>query len=112
MKYYSLRIEVDEINRQQIDEILGVKSNYHIVGWGFEIVEKDDDESIDFIDYFLNILEDKYIELSSLDINRNDISIWLIYEYDNECNLEFIPQKLKQLGENGINLCISCYEKG
>ena len=62
-----------------------------------------------FINQFLNILETKYSDLEKLNIEREHITFWMIYEYDHQCNMEFDPQRLKRIGENGITLCISCY---
>ena len=44
-------------------------------------------------------------------ISREDISIWVLYEYEGQCNMEYDPESMKKLGESGILLCISCWEK-
>jgi hypothetical protein len=108
-KNYSLRIITETSKIQQIDTLLGVKSNYNIGGWGLEIVEDTDDEYFDFINFFIRLLDGKYEQLKIIGIERSCISIWLLYEYDDQCNLEFVPNDLKLLGENGISLCISCW---
>lgn len=80
--------------------------------WTYEVIETETDKSFDFINIFLDILEKKYIELEKLNIKRSDISIWMLYEYDQQCNMEFDPKRLMRLGDNGITLCISCWESG
>lgn len=77
--------------------------------WCFEIEEKENDQYFDFINNFLDILEGKYEQLNLIGISRKDISLWFLYQYENQCNMEFLPGDLKRLGANGISLCISCW---
>lgn len=77
----------------------------------FEIIEEKNDPYFPYINFFLDILESKYNELSKIWIDRNDISIWYLYAYDNQCNMEWSPEQLKRLWENWISLCVSCWEK-
>ena len=79
--------------------------------WIYEVEQQESDEYFDFINQFLNLLETKYTDLEKLKVKRNDISIWMFYEYDNQCNLEFDGQRTKRIGESGITLCISCWQK-
>ena len=51
------------------------------------------------------------MKLESIGISREDISIWVLYEYEGQCNMEYDPVSMKKIGENGIVLCISCWEK-
>jgi len=80
--------------------------------WTYEVVEKDEDPHFDFINVFLDLLETKYNLLEELNIQRSDITLWFLYEYDQQCNMEFDPVRLKRLGDNGITLCISCWDSG
>ncbi len=57
-------------------------------------------------------MEGKYELLATIGIERKDITIWMLYEYDQQCNLEFDPIRMKRLGDNGIGLCISCWDAG
>ncbi len=34
-----------------------------------------------------------------------------MYEYEQQCNMEFKPKIMKQIGNLGVVLCISCWEK-
>jgi hypothetical protein len=111
MKYiYSLRIDTDIAYREKINIILNKDCNYLDICWGLEIVEEEEHEYFDFINYFLDLLEKKYLRLEQIGVFREHISIWMIYEYNNQCNIQFIPKDLKRLGENGVSLCVSCYE--
>lgn len=110
MKYYfSLRIDSKPEQIDEISNILGVKSNLENVHWGYKL-HVDNHGYANFIDIFLKVLNGKYDALEKIGIERDDISIWVIYEYEGQCNLEFSPLEMKKLGENGITLCISCYE--
>ena len=80
--------------------------------WTHTVILNGQDPYFDFINNFLDILENKYEKLEDLGIQRNDISVWLFYEYDSQCNMEFDPLRLKRLGDNGITLCISCWDSG
>lgn len=113
MYYYSLRINtVNLIQVRQVNELLGVRSNYPKEDdWSLEVVPKEDDPPFLFIDYFLSLLEGKYEKLESIGISRENISIWILYEYEGQCNMEYDPESMKKLGESGILLCISCWEK-
>jgi hypothetical protein len=44
-------------------------------------------------------------------ISTDDITIWYMYEYKQQCNMEFWPNITKRIGELGIVLCITCWEK-
>ncbi|MCL1943925.1 MAG: hypothetical protein FWF54_10315 [Candidatus Azobacteroides sp.] len=111
MLYYSLQIDTSIDKYDMINGILGVKSNSPHAGWEFGIEQKDDDEYIHFIDYFLSILKDKYEQLEVIGVTRNDISVWMLYEYEGQCNMEFSSEDMYNLGKEGIVLCVSCWEK-
>ena len=51
-------------------------------------------------------------QINWLKKNTQNISIWCLYEYDEQCNMEFQPNELKRLGDAGITLCISCWRRG
>lgn len=108
---YILGIGVEKDNMSLVDKILGIQHNNEThLGWVLEIEEKQ--ESIDYINFFLNILEGKYNALEQIGVTRDMISIWRYYEYDEQCNFEFSPQELKRMGDNGITFCISCWDTG
>lgn len=109
--HYSLRIRTDSSNYCTVSDILGVEVFDFSKGWVYEVVTIDN-KYFDFINEFLNMLDGKYEFLSKIGVSKNDISIWMIYEYEEQCNLEFLPKDLKRLGENDISLCISCFGAG
>ena len=108
---YNLKISCSSKGqKEKVSNLLRIKSNKQMSNtWCLEVQEKESDEYFDFVNHFLDILEGKYGQLESIGISKEDISIWLLYEYDNQCNMEFLPNNLKRLGENGISLCVSCW---
>lgn len=78
--------------------------------WTYTVDTDDEEPYFDFINKFLDILEPKFNELNELGIDKSNITFWLLYEYDQQCGLEFHPQEMKRLGESGIVLCIDCWQ--
>jgi hypothetical protein len=78
--------------------------------WIYEVESGETEKYFDFINVFLDLLEGKYSELFKLSVRPENISFWMLYEYDGQCNIEFDPLRLKRLAENGISLCVSCWE--
>ena len=66
-------------------------------------------KQINYITFFLNLLEGKYEALEKLGISREMISIWHLYEYKDNCYLKYSPDEFKRMGMNGLTLCVSCY---
>lgn len=116
--YYRLWIATDGQSEayNSISEILGIlpddiedESNNNI--WIYTKEQTETDAYFDFINEFLDLLEPNFPKLEDLGISCSDISIWKFYGYDQQCNMEFDPQRLKRLGDNYITLCISCWEE-
>lgn len=98
---------------EKVSNLLNIKPTKQMSNiWCLEVEEKESDEYFDFINHFLDILEGKYKQLESIEISREDISLWFLYEYKDQCNMEFLPNDLKRLGDNGIGLCVSCWGSG
>lgn len=111
MYIYRLQIlSSKSYSEEQLNNVIGVSSNFPHADWGIEIIQSDENFS-GILVYFLSLLEGKYERLESIGISREDISIWVLYEYEGQCNMEYDPVSMKKIGENGIVLCISCWEK-
>jgi hypothetical protein len=111
MKYFfSLRIDAKPEQVSKITDILDVEPNFPQVAWGYKLDIKDNGYT-NFVEYFLGFLEGRLDKLDDVGISREDISIWMIYEYEEQCNMEFTPSDMKKLGDNGITFCISCYKR-
>lgn len=113
MKYsYVLRINCNANQSEDVTNLLNViptKSTNN--RWEFEIVQDSKSNYIDYIQIFLDILENKYNKLEQIGVKRESIVIWIYYEYDQQCNMEFSPDNLIKIGSNGISLCISCWQQ-
>lgn len=107
---YILKIDCELQQINNITQIIGKEPSKKDIIWELILTEKDSDLPLDFINIFLNLLENKFDKLLELGIQRNDITIWMLYKYEGQCNMEFTPQDMKRLGENEITLCISCWE--
>ena len=109
--YYRLQIDAEgTTTHNKISQVLKIDSiskDY----WIYERIVNEENDDYDFINDFLGMLDGKYDALEALGINRDDISFWQLYEYDQQCNMEFDPLRMKRLGEMGITLCISCWQK-
>ena len=110
--FYRLQIVADNDAFLSISQVLGVDSTEPEGFWILELTEEASDPYSDPFNKFLDILEGKYEALAILGIQRSNISVWTLYEYDNQCNMEFLPREMKRLGENGIVLCVSCWDSG
>ena len=123
MKFYNLHVafSVPSWNTyNEISRILGLvptehtKSNFdqsdEPSDWHYQIIEKDEDPTIDFINVFLDILEPNFEKLAQLGIGRDAILFWLVYEYSKQCAMEFHPDEMQRLGQSGICLNIDCFE--
>ena len=121
MKYYQLFIETDNNPElyNHITKILCLQptedENYisknKYLTWMYMVAESEDAPYFDFINNFLDILEPKFDELESIGITKDKILFWKLYEYDQQCGMEFHPQEIKRLGNSGIHLNIDCWQK-
>jgi len=109
---YELKINTEEKFYENVSSIVELQPKSYKYGWIYEIVFEKQKEYYDIIAKLLDSLEGKYEKLQKLGIKNNDISIWIIYGYHNQCNMEFNPNTLERLGNRGVTLCISCYKAG
>ena len=107
---YSLRIDCE--NPDEVDRVLGTSyASSNGSSWIWELEQAESDPPTPFVDRFLALLNNKYTALQDAGVMRNDISVWVLYEYQQQCNLEFAALDLKRLGDEGLALCVSCWEK-
>ena len=122
MKYYDLIIDTDNSKNHydMISDVLNVLPNlentkshnndeFSIWTYRIQIDEHDDDSHT--IDRLLDLIEPKMDELFQIGINKNEILIWLLYEYTHQCALGFSPNELLRLGQLGIALNIDCWSE-
>ena len=106
---YILDIDCNSEQIEQVSNIIGKPSSEEEFGYNIILTQEDSDSYVDFINYFLDLLENKYEFLKETGIQKKDITIWMYYAYDDQCNMEFEPEDMKRLGENNIKLCITCW---
>lgn len=92
-----------------IDKILGINHNTDCF-WQFRI--EDEEESMYYMHFLMDLLKNKYADLLKIGVERDVISIWRLYEYDQQCNMEYSPSILKRMADNGVTFCISCWDSG
>lgn len=120
MKYYQLFIDTDNNSEtyNSVTELLGLQptkdekdkiSKDRYSTWMYIVTELETDPSFDFINNFLDILEPKFADLEKLGVTRDKILFWMLYEYDQQCGMEFHPQEMVRLGQSGIYLNIDCW---
>ena len=122
MKYYNLHIDFEPSwdTYNQVTNLLGVtpqkyektkfdKSDEPRI-WTYQIEREDEEEYLDFVNLFVDMVEPKFDELLKLGIDRENILIWLVYVYTEQCALGFSPDEMKRLGETGISFNIDCHE--
>jgi len=122
MRYFhwlEIKFEPDSEVHKSITEILSLEPKVENPGdqaepssWTYEVITENGDKYFDFINNFLDMLDKKFSALYEIGIRKENITFWLLYEYDQQCNLELDSIRMKRLGEAGITLCISCWDSG
>ncbi len=120
MKYYQLFIDTDNNLEtfNSITKLLGLQpteteydktSKNRYSSWMYMVTENDTDPGFDFINSFLDILEPKFVSLQILGVTPDKILFWMLYEYDQQCGMEFHPDEMIRLGQSRIHLNIDCW---
>lgn len=85
MKFHNLHITTKTFETyQKITKLLKVKpkkekANYSL--WTYQVVTNEEDKYFDYINNFLDLLEPNFKDLKALGIKKDDIIIWLFYEF-------------------------------
>lgn len=108
--FYELRIHTDESYYDDVSSILDLYPQNLSSGWSIRISFDEGRSFAKTANHFLDQLESKYSQLSYINVYPEDITIWIIYGFINQCNMEFDPATLERLGNHKIKLCISCYQ--
>jgi len=100
-----IRILTNKEKYIEINKIFNLTKNVNDINfWEIEVPENS-------IKIAYDILIEKIKLLERIDITKNDVSLWFLYEYENQCNMEFTTHEINLIGKLGITLCISCWEK-
>ena len=105
MQYYQLQIE----SKHNINEMFNC-SCFKQTGnlWIYEISEE---ETTDYVNFFIELIKKNKDKLEKNDITSHNITIWILYEYDEQCSLCISTKNMKMLSEENIELCIDCWQK-
>ena len=108
--FYRLLIQSETESKEKIDLILGDSNDLPEVGWGL-IIEENSPKFTSALNLFIDLIAENLSELNEIGISMDMITFWYMYEYEQQCNMEFPPEITKRIGELGILLCISCWEQ-
>lgn len=75
--------------------------------WSYRQQRYDGQPYVDYMSYYLDILEGKYGELAGMGIQRRDIMLQWLHRYEGRCHMEFRPDVLERMGKNGIGLSMT-----
>jgi hypothetical protein len=108
--FYRLLIICENEKKIEIDELLDLSESNVEVGWEL-IVEENSILFNQALTYFAELISNNLSSLKNIGITTEMISFWYMYEYEQQCNIEFNSELMKNLGNLGVTLCISCWEK-
>lgn len=100
-----------EIDYNAVGELLGCEVKEDLIY--SPVVDYSKTEEFKFYSelvWLLDLIEPHQKELCTMGINLNESTIWMIYEYFAQCNMEFDSDVLERIGKLGLKLCVSCYE--
>ena len=109
---YYLKIEVSLPTQVElIDSILEVKHDEEETGaWVLSMDYEPvfGDLPIFYISNFIGFLKGKYEALEQIGITRDKISIWRCVEGPEELFMEYWPEEMRMMAEEGIRVRIMC----
>jgi hypothetical protein len=109
---YCLRIHCPNRSvAEQLDCIFGVKGSASDGHWEYVLTEGQGDAHVDFSDVFTTMLRNTWGRVAELGVSRDDIEVWMYYEYSSQCNMEFSPSEMKRPADAGLTFCVSCWEE-
>ena len=104
MRYW-LRIN----SKKNINALLSTDVFKYKYFWNYEISEVSSQSPIMEI---VSFLKKNQTSLFENNIKSENMSVWINYEYEKDCRFSLSHEELKSLGDLGIPLCFSCWEKG
>jgi hypothetical protein len=108
--FYKLQIQCDIKKKGQLDLMLGESNDDLNLGWNL-VIEENAPEFNQALNVFIDLVSNNLPKLKEIGIPLSAITFWYMYEYEHQCNMEFWPDITKKIGELGIVLCISCWER-
>ena len=107
--FYRLQIQCSAEQRQGLERLLGASTDDPALDRGW-VIDEDAQGFAHALPLFLNLLTRHGDALAQLGVSGEQLTVWYCYEYEQQCNMAFEPDVLKQMGALGVTLCISCWE--
>ena len=110
---YRLIIFSRDVNPSTINDILGLNSMANSNDRDIWIHYHNDDQLEDARDpiiFYSNLVSEKIKDLLKSGIDKDDIRLELLYEYNGQCNLELTSDQIQALTKTGLSINISCWE--
>jgi len=108
--FYRLLIQCDLGKKEKIEAVLGESNDVPGIGWGM-LIEEGSPTFNQALSLFIDLIDNNLLKLKEIGVSTSEISFWYMYEYEQQCNMEFSPDVTKRIGELGVVLCVSCWEK-
>jgi len=105
---YQVRIGTDHI--ASIDSLLGTVSESRDGFWIKSIHQKEGEQGVDFTKIFRDLIEPHLSSIRQLTWSEQAISVWVLYEYDQQCNFELSADNMRDILAIEAYFCISCWE--
>lgn len=101
-----LSIKSYNVDSNSISNVIGLQPNIFLSHWELEEIHESEFESATL--EFCKILKLKIEGLENIGVNRDEVSINILYVYNHQCNLEISPFVMKKIGELGVNFFVNC----
>ena len=109
--YFWLSLHGEHIDLPKIEEALQIKlENNCIIAPEKLPVNSNCPIFYEQIAWLLDLIEKNKEILFNLGVNFSESEIWMVYNYDKQCNIEFDAVLLERMGNLGLKLCVSCEE--
>jgi hypothetical protein len=104
-----LSLELNDADIPKVQEILQVPMRKWQV-FAPKLEEADERRHLFYgeMAWLLDLIEPKRIELMEAGVHFEESQVWMLYYYEEQCNMEFDSVLLKRMGDLGLKLCISC----
>src|SRR5215217_2596343 len=102
---YRLQIKCSNDQKEKINSILGIENREPATWWN-TVIEEDSQDFTRALDIYIDLIARNLHALKKIGVSSKSISIWYLYEYEQQCNMEFGPHTTKQIGELGVTLCV------
>ncbi len=107
--YYELKIYT--VSPSAVAGVLEKKSESSDGVWSYSVRGNSGGQPDNCVIELLSILGGRFALLEKIGVSQSDITVLLNYEYEDQCNLEIMPEVMSKLSSLNISLCISCWKK-